>query len=129
MLTVSRLAVSSALSLSPTLRRLQCNPIALVLETYTDSHFFAQIEAATQKVKEVSGLSAAEVSAKASELSGEAKGKASELAGQAQGKANELSGQAKGAANTASKDGSILSGETKGAAAELSGAAKGKASE
>jgi len=52
-------------------------------------------ETATQKVKEVSGVSASEAKGKASELSGQAKGKASELSGEAKGKASELKGEAK----------------------------------
>jgi hypothetical protein len=47
------------------------------------------IEKATQKVKEVSGMSADEASAKASEVTGQAKGTAAEMTGQVKGKANE----------------------------------------
>jgi len=50
-------------------------------------------EKATQKVKEVAGMSSSEAKGKAEELKGEAKGKASELAGEAKGKANEIKGK------------------------------------
>ncbi|KAG4429361.1 hypothetical protein IFR05_015160 [Cadophora sp. M221] len=53
-------------------------------------------QTATQKAKEVAGMSSSELKGKANEVAGEAKGKANEVAGQAKGKANELAGEAKG---------------------------------
>lgn len=50
-------------------------------------------EAATQKVKETTGIATDEAKGKASELSGEAKGKASEMTGKTKGKAAEAKGK------------------------------------
>ncbi|KAL2072129.1 hypothetical protein VTL71DRAFT_11472 [Oculimacula yallundae] len=71
-------------------------------------------ENATQKAKEVAGMSTSEMKSKANEVAGEAKGKANEVAGQAQGKANELAGEAKGKANE-------VAGQAQGKKEEIKG--------
>jgi hypothetical protein len=77
---------------------------ALSLEVGTNScNYTAQAnphptESASQKVKEVAGISSAEAKGKVSEMAGAAQGKASELSGEAKGKASEVKGKTKGAA-------------------------------
>lgn len=51
------------------------------------------VEKATQKVKEVAGMSSGEAKGKAHEAAGAVKGKAAELSGEAKGKANEVKGK------------------------------------
>jgi hypothetical protein len=85
----------STFKLSPSLISPISSHSSLSFSTPTKQHqltysFLPSTESATQKVKEVAGISTGEAKGKAAELKGTAKGKAHEIAGEAKGKTEEI---------------------------------------